>query len=166
MDLIFVENGNVDLIKQAILAHAGIVAPVQPRTFTATITRVSPGGFAITFDRKVPPYDFANLVGWLNEPPGIEQVSHCMGWYRSRSTDEKYCLLPDDLNVRGDTLVGVSENGLTISIYLPDLTIKETHHHIKFREFLGDRIAEMAVEFEIELDVDESFGNPDFLVAH
>jgi hypothetical protein len=114
------------------------------------------------------PYAFANLIAWLNEPPAIEHVSDAVGWYSSRSSGVRYFLRPDDINTAGDTLVGVPPSGSAVSVYLPELNVCELTSQVAYvsdTDLVPRDVAAVLV-FDVVLDVDESFGNPNFELTH
>ena len=93
------------------------------------------------------------------------------GWLISPGAQPRYYLAPDPANPTGDTLVGVSSAGTTVSVYLPDCTLERaTGSPAAGNLAVGSIAAEPAfpavdqpiTSFEVTLDGDTSFGNPQF----
>jgi len=167
MDWILVQDGTAERIKEAIFSHAEICGKESPRTHPVRIIPLAAGGHAVEIDGKPHAYEFANLLGWLDQPPDVEGVSGSTGWYTSRSTETRYVLKPDTGNPAGDTLLGVSQAGQSISVYLPELSVSRTSGGVAYLDE-PDRVpreGETAMSFEVVLEADESFGNPDFEVS-
>jgi len=167
-DWILVKHGTPELIRAAVLSHADVTVPEKPQAFTARVTPLSSGGHAVEFNDKAPPYAFANLISWLNDPPDIEDVSDAIGWYTSPSTEIRYFLRPDDDNPSGDTLVGASKDSESISVYLPELAVCRRSSQVGYVSDtdLVQQNAAPVLSFDVVLDVDESFGNPKFELTH
>ncbi len=164
MDWIHVKDGLPDQLKVAILAHASVTKPEQPKTFTVRLAPIDSGGHAVVFDAPPPPYAFANLVCWLDNPPRANEVSHATGWFTSPASGVRYSLRLDESNPSGDTLIGTTKSGESISVYLPDLSIRKLSTKFDYIDDakLVPKKFEPVMSFEVVFDVDESFGNPRF----
>lgn len=168
VDWILVENGTPESIKQQIIEYSQLTRPESPRTFKVTITKVPSGGFAVTFAPKPPAYSFCNLITWLDAPPKQSGVSDSMGWFESPSSRVRFALVPDHNNTAGDTLIGASKSGSSISVYLPGLDVCEVSANTEYKDdsSLFPHNVDPSHTFEVTLDDNEKFGNPTFKLTH
>jgi len=163
-----VREGSPQSLAQAIVAYAELGRATVPQPCTVVIAHSISGFFALRFPEQVPAYSFVNLIGWLNSPPGIAEVSSAMGWYTSPATGIKYALYPDPANGWGDTLIGYNDQGRAVSVYLPDGSLCEISQHVKIYQepiLLPIELEEQG-RVTVTFNADPSFGNFNFVVTH
>ena len=165
---ICVHKGTPELAQQAIKAYADNFNKVQPKDFQVNIAEHPAGFLAITFPDGVPPYDLINLIGWLNQPPEIKGVSGAAGWITSPTSGFRYALQPESGNEWGDTLAGTSSDGKSVQVYQPDATMCEISRSVTplSEPDISAIPAGAGLTFSVTLDVDPSFGNPEFKITH
>jgi hypothetical protein len=163
---ILVEGSDAETIRRAVIKHAGITAHEQPQVHRATILELSEGRFAVTFDPPAPPYAFANLIGWLDDPRMCRGARRAVGWLVAPGDGARYFLAPQRGNGGGDTLVGVAGDGRGVSVFLPNCSARRSVVKVDGAEEpqLPAADAEPVVRFEVTFDGDVSFGNPTFVV--
>jgi hypothetical protein len=164
---ILVEGSDAAAIQRAVVEHSGIAKHVRPQTHRVTVFGLAPGRFAVTFDPPAPPYTFTNLVGWLDDPRMCRGSRRAVGWLVAPGDGMRYFLAPERVNAGGDTLVGVVAGGEGVSVFLPDCSVR--HGPVRVEEVaepeLPDADGEPVIAFEVTLDGDTSFGNPQFVVG-
>ena len=163
-----VQHGNSDSIILAIKNHSGISKKESPQTIRIRVVESPDGFYAISFPDGIPIYDFINLVGWLNQPPDIDTVSSATGWVTPPFSKTRYYLIPETENDWGDTLIGTSSDGKNVQVYLPEATMCEISRKIRTspEPDLSALPAESGEITTIEVDVNSSFGNPEFEITH
>ncbi len=163
-----VTSGSPEQIKRAIIEHTERTKSVKPQVFRIVILKQPSGFSAVTFPDGITPWDFVNLVGWLNHPPNNTGVSGATGWIASPGTGLRYSLAPESGTRFGDTLIGVSSDGNSVQVYLPDATMCVLSRRVQAipEPTLSETAAQKAEMFTVTLDVDPSFGNPDFKITH
>ncbi len=164
---ILVEGSNAATIKQAVVEHAGIAAHEQPQPHRVAVFELDAGRFAVTFDPPAPPYAFANLIGWLDDPRMCRGTRRAVGWLVAPGDGTRYFLAPQRANAGGDTLVGVTDDGGRVSVFLPDCSVSRSAARVEVvaEPELPGGDAEPVITFEVTLDGDTSFGNPQFVVG-
>lgn len=162
-----VDRGTPQAVEQAIRNQAGDLRKEQPRDFPVRILEHPEGFLAVTFPGGVIPYDFANLIAWLDNPPDTEGVSGAAGWISSPSTGRRYTLLPDRQGW-DDTLVGRSAEGQSVQIYLPEAAMCEISRDVDAPPEPDTAPLEAAEgrDLTVTLDANPSFGNPGLELTH
>jgi len=165
---ILVKNGSPELVRKAVEEHADFFGKVRPKEFRVALKSHPSGFLAVTFPDGIPPYNLVNLIGWLDQPVDIDQVSGAVGWITSPSSGVRYSLQPDTDNEWGDTLIGAPVKGKSVQVYLPEAGLCELTRHIGYlpEPDLSSIREESGTTFTIKLDVDHSFGNPEFKVTN
>lgn len=161
--MILVRNGSLEDIQAAIVDYDSIARELQPHTFRVEL-HPQANGVAVILPDGFPAYDLANITGWLNAPPNQQNVYDAVSWIASPGDGTNYYLEPEEENIRGDTLVGASKAGQSIRIYQPECGISNVSHHFSYIEKPEIVVSQNPVKFEVVLDADTSFGNPNFLV--
>jgi hypothetical protein len=163
---ILVEGSAADTIQQAVIEHSKIARPEVPQNYNVSIHDIGDNRFAVMFDPPAPPYAFANLIGWLHDARMCRGSSRAVGWLVAPGNGTRYFLMPDG-KAGGDTLVGISGAGRTISLFLPDCSATRTKTKVKEvpEPELPAFDSNSGVTFTVTLDADTAFGNPDFDVA-
>ncbi len=164
---ILVQNGTPELLRKAIEAYVGLSGRDVPKEFRVTFATHASGSMVVRFPDGAMPYEFVNLIGWLNDPPEICGVSDARGWITSPSTGIRYSLKPETENRWGDTLVGRSSDGRSVRVYLPEAGLCEISRSIGTDpepdlENLGD---EAQVTFSVVMEVATGFGNYEFKIT-
>jgi hypothetical protein len=164
---ILVEGSDATTIQCAVVKHSGIAAHEQPQAHRVSIFELGADRFAVTFDPPAPPYAFANLIGWLDDPHMCRGARRAVGWLVAPGDGTRYFLTPQQANAGGDTLVGVTPSGARVSVFLPDCSIRRSAAKVETvaEPELPAAGAEPVVTFEATLDGDASFGNPQFMVG-
>ncbi len=163
---ILVEGSDANTIQHAVIEHSKIARPELPQTYRVSIHDIGDNRFAVMFDPPSPPYAFANLIGWLHDPRMCRGTKRAVGWLVAPGNGTRYFLMSDG-KVGGDTLVGISGAGRAISVFLPDCSATRTKTKVKEvpEPELPEFDSKTSVNFEVTLDADTAFGNPDFDVA-
>jgi hypothetical protein len=164
---ILVEGSDARTIQKAVVAHSGLARHVQPQAHRVAVFGLGSGRFAVTFDPPAPPYHFANLIGWLDDPRMCRGSRRAVGWLVSPGDGKRYFLAPERPNSGGDTLVGVADGGGRVSVFLPDCSLRRSTARVEVvpEPELPAAGAEPDIAFEVTLDGDTSFGNPQFVVG-
>jgi hypothetical protein len=162
-DWILVYGSDPEAIRKAITKHSGLARHVQPSTHRVSIFRVDAGRFGIRFDPKLPPYAFTNLIGWLDDPRMTSGSSRAVGWFRSPGTSVRYYLAPRAGKTGGDTLLGLGDDGSAVAVYLPDCGLSRSSVSVEPLPEPRREPVTPLLEFQIEADDDQSFGNPNFV---
>lgn len=163
-DWIFVRGGTPEGIQKAVVAHTGIAARKVSSVHRVTVHRFVGDGHAVRFDPPLPPYAFANLIGWLDDPRRNAGAAGAVGWFTSPGTGVRYYLAPKRAGRGGDTLVGASEAGEGVEVFLPTCRLRRSRNDAPPPpEPEPTAGSDPVAEFEIEVDADRSFGNPDFV---
>jgi hypothetical protein len=161
---ILVEGSNPETIRQAVIEYSGLLKHVKPSRHCVAIMQLSAGRYGVTFDPPAPPYAFTNLIGWLGYPKMTRGVRLAVGWLVAPGSGVRYFLAQRG-NAGGDTLVGVGADGVRVSVFRPSCEVSrstEVVRDIPEPELAG---AEPVASFEITVDGDASFGNPQFVVT-
>src|SRR5262245_37777431 len=157
---ILVEGSDAASIQRAVVEHSGIAKHVRPQTHRATIFGLGVDRFAVTFDPPAPPYAFANLIGWLDDPRMCHGSRRAVGWLVAPGDGVRYFLAPERANAGWDTLLGVAVGGERVSVFLPDCSV--SHGPAQVEEVAEPELpaadAEPVIAFEVTLDGDTSFG--------
>jgi hypothetical protein len=149
-------------VAEAIVEHSILTQPTVPSTHRCRI-RSAAAGLIITFEPDLDPYSFTNLIAWLSN--GASADGCAVGWFASRTAEERFRLWPDRSNISGDTLLGESDRGRRISVYLPE-TLVQLRSTAEPRHLMEPVVAGAVVEeFDVVSDSDPEFGNPDFRVS-
>jgi hypothetical protein len=163
---ILVEGSSAEAIQHAILEHAEVCTPQQPSRHRVSIFLLDDSRWAIAFDPPLPPYEFTNLIGWLDDPEMTRDAQGAVGWLCAPGSGMRYFLAPQRENASGDTLVGIDSDGVRVSVYLPECSVAQTAEPVApvpEPELPLQRMQAVAV-FETTADSDPSFGNPEFVV--
>jgi hypothetical protein len=165
-DWILLRGGTPEAIRKAVTRHAGLFAHKVPSKHRVLVYRLDGDEHAVRFDPSLPPYAFANLINWLDDPR-MSKGAGAVGWFASPGTGVRYSLAPKRAGKGGDTLVGVSDAGDQIEVFLPSGRLRRTRHDAAPAVEPEVSFAELSpvAEFEIEVDADRSFGNPDFVTG-
>ena len=164
---ILVEGSNADTIRRAVIEHSGITRPEESSRHSVKVFQLDASRFGVTFDPPAPPYAFTNLINWLDDPKMNRGARRAVGWLAAPGSGIRYFLTPQQLNTGGDTLVGVGSDGRHVSVFLPDCSVTPGAARVSTvaePELLA-LSAEPVVTFEVTLDADISFGNPQFVVG-
>jgi hypothetical protein len=163
---LLVEGSDAATIQRAIIEHSGIAKHEQPQNHRVRVFELGAGRFAVTFDPPAPPYAFANLIGWLDDPRMCRGSRRAVGWLVAPGDGTRYFLAPERTNAGGDTLVGVAAGGGRVSVFLPDCSVSRSAARVEevTEPELPDAKARPVISFEVTLDGDTSFGNPQFVV--
>jgi hypothetical protein len=163
---ILVEGSNPTAIQHAILDHSQLEIPVEPQCHRVYIIEIDSTQYAVRFDPALPPIAFTSLIGWLGDSEFTKGVRQASGWLTAQGSGIRYFLLPERSNSAGDTLLGVARDGSSISVYLPDCSVRQCTPRVTFRPepALPTHDFAPAASFEITVDNDSSFGNPQFTV--
>ena len=65
---ILVEGSDPATIQRAVIAHSRIAAHERPQTHRVAVFELGADRYAVTFNPPAPPYAFADLIGWLDDP--------------------------------------------------------------------------------------------------
>jgi hypothetical protein len=163
---ILVEGSDAGTIQGAVVKHSEICAHERPQTHRVSIFELAGGRFGVTFAPPAPPYAFANLIGWLDGPQMCAGSRRAVGWLVAPGDGTRYFLTPERANAGGDTLLGIADGGERVSVFLPDCSVSRTTDRVgaEPEPELPTRAAQVA-DFEVTLDGDPSFGNPQFEVG-
>ncbi len=165
---IFVRNGSLAAVKKAIIEHSALIEEEAKVTVEVGLQKYQSGWVAISLPQGMVVYELINLIGWLNAPPGIDGVSDSIGVISPPNSKICYTLQLDRLNEWGDTLVGFSNSGKSVSVYLPDAGLCETTREpglILIPNFESDAVVEKC-SFTVEVNANSDFGNPEFIITH
>lgn len=164
---IFIRNGSLEEIQNAVEEHANLFPPQKPAMFPVKVSQLSSGSAIIEFPGGVTAYGLVNLIGWLNSPPGKGAVSGAFGWIVSPVTDIRYVLTPESENPAGDTLTGLSSEGKYVRVYQPEARMSEMSSLAQIPEFpmFEEADVQQSIEFSITLDAVTNFGNPGFVIT-
>lgn len=162
-----VTGSSAAAIQQAILEYSQSAAHAAPTTVEAKILRLDSNHFAVVFEPSAPPYAFTNLINWLSDPNMTQGAEAAAGWLASPGSGRRYYLAPDEVHAGGDTLLGVDQEGRPVSVYLPDgaATYRAGPVPTEAEPALPTAGYEPDLVFEVALDADRSFGNPEFVVG-
>lgn len=163
---ILVDGSNPISIQHAITEHSQIAIPVAPCRHRASIIQIDVNRYGVIFDPSVPPYEFVNLIAWLNDPKFTSGVIRASGWLIAPASGIRYSLVPERANPDGDTLVGVGSDGSSVSVYLPDCSVSQSAARVTSipEPDLSGRSFPPIASFETTVDGDTSFGNPLFRI--
>jgi hypothetical protein len=162
---ILVEGGDPEAIRRAVTEHSKIARPEEPQTHRVTVVELDRGRHGVAFDPPAPPYAFANLIGWLDDPRANAGARRAVGWLIAPVDGVRYFLTPERENAGGDTLLGVAEGGGAVSVFLPDCSVSPAAERVEVLPEPPLPATEPVVAFEVTLDGDTSFGNPQFAVG-
>jgi hypothetical protein len=164
---ILLEGSSAAAIEAAVTKHAGLTRPEIPSTHRVLVYPLEGKSYGVFFEPPIPPYAFTNLIGWLDDPRMTPGVVRAVGWLIAPGDGTRYFLTPQRANAGGDTLVGVSEEGVEVSVFLPDCRVRRSSRRLAPgpEPRLPLQGVEPAAVFEITVDADRSFGNPDFAVG-
>lgn len=164
---ILVEGSDAETIQRASIEHAGLTVHELPQTHQVKVYGMSADRFAVMFDPPAPPYAFANLIGWLDDPQMCPGTRRAVGWLVAPGDGMRYFLTPHRANAGGDTLLGIAANGGSVSVFLPDCSVRRTTEEVEVIQepVLPGENADPVLTFEVTLDGDTSFGNPQFVVG-
>lgn len=159
---ILVEGSNAATIQKAVIEHSKLTRPEVPQTHSVSIHDIGSNRFAVMFDPPAPPYAFANLIGWLHDSRMCRGSKRAVGWLVAPGNGTRYLLMTEG-TASGDTLVGLSGAGRTISVFLPDCSATRTKVKVKVvPEPQLPTFDDTGTAFVVTLDGDSSFGNPSF----
>jgi hypothetical protein len=154
-------------IQTAVIAHSEVARHEVPRNYTARVYMLGGIGHALVFDPEIPPYDLTNLVFWLADPKICPGTTGTVGWLTSVATGIRYHLAPNTVQKGDDTILGIGADGSRVEVFLPDCSVTVRKHGLKPTPEPKFNPVELtpAVEFRVELDASQDFGNPEFLVG-
>jgi len=163
---IHVKQGSIEEIKNEIIKHSELTKHELPTKITVHLWNTTEGVY-VYFPNGTTTYNFINLISWLNYPPGKEHIGYSKGWVQVNEKRGTYFLLPDEENERGDTLIGTSNKSETIRIYLPEARISLASKKIPYEIplLVLQESATPDLSFEIYIDINPDFGNPDFIIT-
>lgn len=163
---ILVLGSRPEVIQQAVIEHSRIAKHEQPQHHRVLISALDAGRFAVTFDPPAPPYAFANLIGWLDDPRMCHGTRQAVGWLVAPGDGIRYFLSPQRANAGGDTLIGLADDGARVSVFLPDCSVTRSTARIEAMSEpeLSGADTGPVLAFDVTLDADTSFGNPKFVV--
>jgi hypothetical protein len=161
---ILVEGSSAGAIQKAVTEHAGLTKHVVPSTHRVLVYRLDGKGYGVLFEPPIPPYAFTNLIGWLDDPRMTPGAVRAVGWLIAPGDGTRYFLTSQRANAGGDTLVGVSDEGIGVSVFLPDCRVSHGSGRISPtpEPTLPLQGVPPVALFEITVDSDRSFGNPEF----
>ena len=164
-DWILVRGGTAEAIRTAVVKHSKVAAPVAPGEFRVQVYRLDDGTHALRADPPLPPYSFANLINWLDDPDETGGAASAVGWLTSPGSGTRYYLASKVANVGGDTLVGLGDDGQQIEVFLPDCSLSPARTRLAAADEPPIEFSQLrpAAEFVITADADRGFGNPDFV---
>jgi hypothetical protein len=164
---ILVEGSNPETIQKAVIAHSKICRHVRPSLHHVKIFKLDANQFGVMFDPPAPPYAFANLIGWLDDPSVNRGARRAVGWFVAPGDGTRFFLAQKPGGTGGDTLVGVTSDGRSVSVFLPDCSVTLSKAKVVATPELELPAADAGqiVEFEITLDSNTSFGNPKFVIG-
>jgi hypothetical protein len=164
---ILVAGSTAGAIQKAVIAHSDLTEPVLPSTHRVSVFALDADRYGVIFEPPVPPYAFTNLIGWLDDPRMTRGAARAVGWLRAPGDGTRYQLVPERVNAGGDTLVGVSIDGEGVSVFLPDCSVQRHSGQIATipEPALPPKGVKPVAVFEITVDSDSSFGNPEFVVG-
>lgn len=166
-DWILVRGGTAGAIRAAVVRHSQVAAPVAPAEFRVQVYRLGGGGHAVRADPPLPPYTFANLVNWLDDPDETAGAASAVGWITSPGSGTRYFLAPRIANAGGDTLVGIGDDGERVEVFLPDCSLTAVRNRFPSADEPAIDFSQLqpAEEFVVVADADRDFGNPDFVLT-
>lgn len=166
-DWILVRGGTPEAIRRAVTRYAGLFAHKVPSVHRVVVYRLDGDRHPVRFDPPLPPYAFTNLINWLDDPHMSKGAGGAVGWFTSPGTGVRYFLAPKRPNTGGDTLVGVSDAGEEVEVFLPDCGLRPARNNITPMTEPAVLFPELSpvAEFEVEVDSHRSFGNPDFVTG-
>jgi len=159
---ILVEGSSPETIQQAVIEHSQVTSPVVPRRHAVRILQLDSGKYGVTFDPPAPPYALTNLIGWLDDPAMNRGARRAASWLVAPGDGTRFFLAPQRQNSGGDTLMGVGSDGRRVVVYLPDCSVTAANQHIAAIPEPELLLANPLITFDVTLDADPSFGNPDF----
>jgi hypothetical protein len=163
---ILVRGSTAPAIQKAVIEHSGLARHVLPTAHRVSVFQIDGDRYGVLFDPPIPPYAFTNLIGWLDDAKMTSGAVGAVGWLTAPGTRIRYFLAPEKANSGGDTLVGVGTDGTCVSVFLPDCGVSRTTKRtatVPEPDLPLQRMQPVA-EFEITVDSDKSFGNPEFAV--
>jgi hypothetical protein len=163
-----VRDGHLPQIKKAVAEYAKLNPGSNPAPLEVTVYSHADGFFVLTFSGPVPTYPFVNLVGWLDDPPGVRGVSGAKGWYGAPGSQERYALCPDQSNPWKDTLLGYSTAGRKIEVYQPEGWICQSTKPVALlpEPSISPVRLNALARVPCLINHDSSFGNPTFQITH
>jgi hypothetical protein len=164
---ILVEGSNPETIQKAVIAHAKICRPERPGLHRVKVFKQDGNRFGVMFDPPAPPYAFANLIGWLDDPKMNRGARRAIGWLVAPGDGTRFFLAQKPGGTGGDTLVGVASDGRSVSVFLPDCSVTLSKAKVVAipEPELPAADAGPVVEFEVVLDSNTAFGNPQFVIG-
>ncbi|NIB45120.1 hypothetical protein HBA55_36415 [Pseudomaricurvus alkylphenolicus] len=163
---ILVKLGGIEEIKREVIDHSKITRHEKPVTINVHLWDTDDGIY-VYFPDGTTTYSFINLISWLNYPPGKEHIGYSKGWLNVSSERNSYFLVPDVENQRGDTLLGADVESRAIRVYLPEARISPASKKVQYERppALLKKLDAPDLAFEINIDIDPSFGNPGFFIT-
>lgn len=163
---ILVDGSSPEVIQDAVIEHSNIAKAELPVQHSTMIFRIDSRRFGVSFDPPAPPYAFANLIGWLDDPEMCRGTRGAIGWLVAPGDRTRFFLAPQRGNAGGDTLIGVAIDGRRVSVFLPDCSVSSSTARV---EVVSEPVfpgadTKPVVTFEVTLDGNTSFGNPKFVV--
>ena len=164
---ILVEGSSPEAIQKAVITHSKIARPEQPGLHHVKVFKLDANQYGVMFDPPAPPYSFANLIGWLDDPKMNRGARRAVGWFVAPGDGTRFFLAQKPGGTGGDTLVGITSDGRSVSVFLPDCSVTlSTAKVVAIPEpELPTAGTGPVVEFDVVLDGDTSFGNPQFVVG-
>jgi hypothetical protein len=161
---LLVKNGTLSEIKAAIIDYGGLARNIRPKEFNVELYSQYNGRTAVLFPDGFPTYDLTNFTSWLSAPPGHPNVFDAVSWLTPADARIKYYLRPELENKRGDSLIGVSYQGESVRVYLPDNGLSSITKKLKYRLEPKIKLNGNSEKFTITLDTSTSFGNQEFII--
>lgn len=162
-DWILVYGSKPEAIRKAVEGNSSVSACEVPSSHRVSIFGLDSDRFGVRFYPKILPYDFVNLIAWLNDPELTPGSTRVLGWLTSPASGVRYYLTPKRPNEGCDTLLGVRSDGVPVSVSCSGCRLSRTPGGIDPIPEPPESSAVPLTEFEITADADRSYGNPDFV---
>lgn len=165
-DWILVKGSNPEAIRAAVIAHSEVARHELPARFRVSVYALGDDRHAVAFDSPIPPYDLTNLINWLDDAKMCAGSGGAVGWLMSPASGVRYFLAPKP-GKAGDTLLGIGTDGKRVEVFLPDCSVSFARHKLTPTPEPAVALTELtpAVVFEVSLDANPDFGNPEFDVV-
>ncbi len=161
---ILVKNGDIADVRAAIIDYDDLTKEIVAGTFAIELHPQTDGQLAVLLPNGFPAYDLVNMTGWLSSPPDQPSVYDAVAWITSPADGTKYYLEPEIENTWGDTLIGASNKGSSIRVYLPETGVSEISTPLTYKkEPIIDRLQD-PIKISITLDKSTDFGNQNFII--
>jgi hypothetical protein len=165
-DWVLVGGVSEHALQAAVKEHTSLTGCEQPVGHTVKVYRIDEDQLALIADPVITPYEALNLCVWLAGVGSDVQAAYAVAFLTSPESKLRYAFYPDLDNQQGDTLLGYDSDGNAVSAYAPEATLctcSKTVLNIQEPAFpTGGEVR----SFEVQLDHDPSFGNPNLTVTH